>query len=152
MSLSRSTFLMRLLRWRFLVFVSLFAAVFLSVALGRETVRRRAIDAEIRSLQTQVDTLAARNTEISQLQSALQTESFIEREARLKLGLKKPGESMVVIQDQDRARRDTALSPNADDPLDLVIDDASSAPALGNASKWWYYFFDRNAFNHLSDL
>ena len=126
--------------------------ILLGVAFGREMVRRSYIDAQIQALQTEVDTLASSNSRLAELQSALQTESFIEREARLKLGLKKPGESVVVIKDQDKTNMQGTVSTDPSDPLNLVIDDETSSPSLVNATKWWYYFFDRATFNKISDL
>ncbi len=143
----------RLIRSRFLIVVNLSVIIFLGMSLGREWVRSRTIDAEIAALQAQTDDLVTTNQEMLNLQTAMQTESFIEREARLKLGLKKLGETVVVIKDgqNDSLDEDTT---NPTDPLGYVIDEQTDdtsfgADNLANPLKWWYYFFDRNIFNDL---
>jgi hypothetical protein len=117
--------------------------------LSREVIRSRAIGEEIAQLQAKADALAAQNIDLSELRIAMQTESYIEREARLKLGLKKPGETVVVVQDQTQM-----LTRNGDidtnDPLDLVLDDQEMPVAVANPTRWWYYFFDKHAFNKIT--
>ncbi len=145
----KGTFVDRLIRWRLLLVVNLLVIAFLGVSLSREIVRSRAIGSEIEMLQTQADSLLANNIDLSELKTAMQTESYIEREARLKLGLKKPGETVVVIQDQ--VSLDAANPDDPNDPLGLVITDETEAVAVANPSKWWYYFFDKQAFNALAE-
>lgn len=152
MSLSRSSFFHRLIHWRFLILVNIIVIAFLGMAFGRELVRSRAIDSEINEMQTRVDALLARNYELAQLQNALGTESFIEREARLKLGLKKPGESVVVIQDDSSSSENADLGSDPNDPFNLVLDEDASQSPLANPTKWWLYFFDKQAFKKISDL
>lgn len=146
----RETFLARLIRWRLLLVVNILVIAFVGVALSREIVRSRAIGAEIAVLQTQADSLTATNIDLSELKTALQTESYIEREARLKLGLKKPGETVVVIQDETNQQTEAAISdPN--DPLGYVLEDEGTDVVVANPQKWWYYFFDKQAFNALAE-
>lgn len=145
----RGTFFDRLIRWRLLLVVNLLVVAFLGVSLSREVVRSRAIGAEIAQLQAQADELAAQNIDLSELRTAMQTESYIEREARLKLGLKKSGETVVVVQDGQGTGMGEGQTGDASDPLDLVLDDQETAVAVANPTKWWYYFFDKNSFNAL---
>ncbi len=137
------------MRWRLLLVVNLLVIVFLGLSLSREIVRSRAIGSEIAQLQAQADELAAQNIDLSELRTAMQTESYIEREARLKLGMKKPGETVVVVQD-DAAELVDGEIVSANDPLGLILGDAS-VTVVANPTKWWYYFFDKNLFNALSD-
>lgn len=150
MPIPRSPFFERLIRWRFLLVINLVVIALLSVSLGREMIRSQAIDAQIADLQAQADTLAARNIEISELKTALQTESYIEREARLKLGMKKPGESVVVIQEDMAGGEDGEEIADASDPLGLVISDAQASISVANPTKWWYYFFDKESYHAFS--
>jgi cell division protein FtsB len=152
MNPSRSSFIYRLIHWRFLVFVNIFVIIFLGIAFGREAVRSRAIDADIHNLQNRIDTLSTRNYEIAELQNALGTESFIEREARLKLGLKKPGESVVVIHDDLATQDGSTYGSDPNDPLDLVIDEGALPVSFANPTKWWCYFFDKQSYKKISDL
>lgn len=150
MPLPKGTFVERLIRWRLLLVVNVLVIAFLGVSLSREIVRSRAIGSEIEMLQAQADSLLANNIDLSELKTAMQTESYIEREARLKLGMKKPGETVVVIQDEASLNAQEAGSdPN--DPLDYVLEDEGTDVAVANPQKWWYYFFDKQAFNALAE-
>lgn len=147
-----SIFVQRLLRWRFLFVINLLLIIFLGMTLGREFLRTREIRNEIASLQAQANQLAARNISLSELQTAVQTESFIEREARLKLGLKKPGEEVVVVKEigkEGEGTRSEAQTENETDPLGLVLDAQTDQPRVANVTKWWYYFFDKSHYNAL---
>ena len=150
----RQSFILRLIRWRFLIVVNVVIIVFLGLTFGREYFRSREIQSEISKLQTQADTLAARNIALSELQTAIQTESFIEREARLKLGMKKPGEEVVVISGEtgqgSAGQEDQEGQKDKADPLDLVLDNQSELTRIANSTKWWYYFFDKKSFDLIS--
>lgn len=148
----RSTFIQCLIKWRFFFVVNLLLIIFLGMTLGREFLRSREIQKEISALQEQADQLAVRNVTLSQLQTAVQTESFIEREARLKLGLKKPGEEMVVVKEEMENGGITGSDGNAKDeidPLGLVLDKKNESIRVANATKWWYYFFNKSAYSAL---
>jgi len=142
------SFIQRLIRWRYLVVVNLIVVLFLSMSLGREVVRNSTIDAEISALETEAEELTARNIEISELKTAMQTESFIEREARLKLGMKKPGETVVVVQDD--VPQQEQLTDDAYDPLGYVMGMEESREVVANPTKWWYYFFDKTTFDQIN--
>lgn len=151
MTSSRSLFISKLIRWRFLIVVNFLLIVFLGLTLGREFFRAREIQSEINQLQAQANSLAAKNISLTQFQTAMQTESFIEREARLKLGMKKPGEEVVVIREevagQEKTEEDKGgqeKTVNGNDPLDLVLDNQSKIQ-IANPTKWWYYFFGENS-------
>lgn len=148
----RTPFVQRLIRWRFLFAINLLLVSFLGWTLGREYLQNREIRNEIAELQTQADALAARNIQLGELQTAVQTQSFIEREARLKLGMKKPGEAVVVIQQDDSgqgAGGSGQQTQESVDPLGLVLDGETTAPQVANSTKWWYYFFDKSAYRTL---
>lgn len=148
----RTPFVQRLIKWRFFIVLNGLLILFVGFTLGREFLRTHEIQQEIDALQTQANALAARNIALSELQTAVQTESFIEREARLKLGMKKPGEEVVVIQQgQAGGNRQEAEGGaiNASDPLNFVLKKEEDQTRLANASKWWIYFFDKTAFKKL---
>lgn len=152
MPIPKSSFIQRMVRWRFLIVLNIFVIVFLGISFGREIIRNHSIGSEIARLQEQADSLAAKNIEISELKTAIQTESYIEREARLKLGMKKPGETVYVIQEQTQDQSQTATTDDPNDPLGLVIQDSEDAEAVANPTKWWYYFFDKQSYNTFRDL
>ncbi|MBU1705805.1 septum formation initiator family protein, partial [Patescibacteria group bacterium] len=118
---------------------------FLGIIFGREFIRTREIQQDIDLLQNRADELAARNLQIMELSTAFQTESFIEREARLKLGLKRAGEEVVVIQSGNQAIN----QPNTFQDPKLVLAEQELA-AVDNPTKWWYYFFEQHKYEKLT--
>lgn len=97
----------------------------------RELVRNRQIDREIRALHDEAERLHTRNFEVARLQSSLGSREFLEREARLKLGLRKDGEQVVVL----RKAPEIATGPVEDD-----------RPVWSNSKKWFMYFADRESY------
>ncbi len=137
----------RVIRWRYLIVINLIIATALGVSLGREVVRNTTIDAEIAALQADAEELMARNIEMSELKTAMQTESYIEREARLKLGMKKPGEQVVVVQMGESQAQE--FTGDESDPLGMLLTVEDSKIVVANPGKWWYYFFDKQRFSQL---
>ena len=97
----------------------------------RETLRARQIDREIQALKDEADRLRVKNFEISALESSLSSGEFLEREARMKLGLQKAGEQAVVV----RASETHVAAAAAPQP-----------EAWSNPKRWWTYFTDPEAF------
>lgn len=135
----------RFIEFRLLFIINAVVLVALGFSFGREWVRNREIQSEIARLQTEAQSLQARNLQIADLNTAFRTESFIEREARLKLGMKKPGENVVVIQGDGSTpvvatdSVEGTAAEAADPRILLALEDDSEE--LANPSKWWQYFF-----------
>lgn len=96
----------------------------LSISLTRAQLKDRAIRAEIAALQAQATALEKEQEGLTQLMALLQTPQFFEQEARKTLGYVKPGEQVVVIEQQDKQDAHN----KQDKPL-------------SNPKKWWVYFF-----------
>ncbi len=70
------------------------------------------------------DELARRNDELTQKSTQVESENFIEKEAREKLNLQKEGEVVVVL------------------PKDLAVTVSSPSPIpQSNLQQWWKVFF-----------
>ena len=61
----------------------------------------------------------------------IKSDSFAEKEARLKFGLQKPGESVIILNDKNNALGGSESAP----PQQQSENDIS------NAGRWWRYFF-----------
>jgi cell division protein FtsB len=109
-------------------------ALLSGAAFVRETVRARQIDREIAELAQEAERLRVRNFQISALESSLSSGEFLEREARLKLGLQKAGEQAVVVRAPESHVTEAAPRPQAE--------------AWSNTKKWWTYFIDPEAFRN----
>lgn len=131
--------------WRSLTrFGTLFVAgvvvlVFLGLGFGREYLRNREIERNIAELEAQNDELESEQLAALSVIESLSSEYYLEGEARRKRGLASPGEELVVIGGADAAGTDV-----------LVANDATKEAA--NIVRWYYYFFNRRAFDALTTL
>lgn len=126
-----------------------FAACVLLVGVGglavaRQVLRNRDIARDISLLESRARTLEQDNIRIGDLQQALQTESELEKEARLKLGLKKPGEHVAIVQDQ-------TPKPAVFRSLEELTGEGAASAQIraANPVRWWYFFFNRRRYQEL---
>jgi len=111
----------------FLIFcVVIFLAILFSLAKG--TIKNYRVDYEVQDLQKEISNLERQNEEFTQLINYLKSENFIEQEAKLKLGLKKSGENLVVIPQTGAT---------------IPVKEENTNEQLSNPAKWWAYFFKK---------
>jgi len=107
----------------------IFIIIFLGLNLGKEFYRKYQIQKEIDSLKEDIDSLEKNNYKMSQLIEYCKTDVYKETEIRKRLGVKKEGESVVMIK-----------SNSADSELGK-IEEVDNNENLPNYRKWWNYFF-----------
>ena len=139
----------QLFRTRWFYLVNILLIVVVGFSFGREMIRSRDIAKQIQSLQNQSQALQTQHLAIKDLKNAVQTESFVEREARLKLGLKKPGESLVILKNEQT--KNTSESTKNDESLNGETKTLEQK-TLANSTKWWYYFFNKQAYRTTQSL
>ncbi|MFH0907078.1 MAG: septum formation initiator family protein [bacterium] len=122
----------------FLFFIVLILIV-LSVNLGRESYRKYQLTKEIDNFRTEIERLEGRKQQLASLMEYFKDDSYLEREARLKFNLKKPGEKVVVLSE----KLDSNIQENTEvviPPTDrFVSNDAETT----NYWEWWKYFFGK---------
>ncbi len=112
-------------------FCALTLGLLFAFAYVRSYVRDFGIEKEVRALEVKQATLEKNRLELSAMLKKVQNNSFVEAQAREQLGLHKPGEKTVVVQDSA-----SPSSTDANSPKNIVI-------SLSNSQKWWHYFFGR---------
>lgn len=127
MILDRIPFLRRVLESPVTLGVAIVLIIAVSLTLTRELLRRSATQADIARLQSEAVRLEAQRRDLEDLLSFLNSETFVEEEARVKLNLQKPGETVVIVPSS------TASTASAID--------ATVGLAASNPSRWWSYFF-----------
>ncbi|PIR94554.1 hypothetical protein COT97_00755 [Candidatus Falkowbacteria bacterium CG10_big_fil_rev_8_21_14_0_10_39_11] len=113
------------------IFVFVFFLVFFSI---KEYVNKKKLDAEITNLNQEIETLSSQKQEFLQTIDHYNSDFFVEKEARTKLNLKKPGENIVVV------KLDDINSVNSDDSS--KVGDPGSNSSQNNLVLWWNYFFN----------
>ncbi len=97
-------------------------------------------ESDVKELQSRVDELTDKRERLLALQALLQSDFFAEREARLKLGLQKQGEYVVILP----PIKDTGDIAHND--LESRSDSSDQEVSQGetkNTTLWWNYFFTK---------
>ncbi len=119
--------------------ISLICLVGITAGLVREFFGQRQINRQVSDLEQEISQLESENSELGRLITEWSSGRRLEREARQKLGLKKPGEKVVVVN-----RRVAGTSSAEIARKRGVFDRAASAEQnrfFSNFLKWWEYFF-----------
>lgn len=129
----------RLLSSKILLIVSLFILIFFSTNLIKEIINRRDLKGEVSSLQEEINRLESRNQDLSQLIGYFESLDFVEKEARTKLNLRKPGEQIIIVNE------DNELEITNDNPVETITNFTADQIAIStNQERWWNYFFKTN--------
>lgn len=132
----RKNFILRILYdQKFLALAGLLIIILISFPLAKNTSKRYNIAKEVRELEGEINELDLKNKDLRQLITYLESDQFVEEQARLNLGLKKQNEKVVVIKESEVAFSRETLPANR----------AARVPGYDNFSnprKWWNYFFN----------
>lgn len=114
------------------------------VSAVRELYRQNEVKTELHTLETRVAQLNERKTTVSTLLQQLQTSEAIDREARLRLNMQKPGERVYVLRG-DEWERVAKATQVTDSPA--LYTDAPVEVTRSNPQRWFRLFFihDQNA-------
>ena len=99
---------------------------FSSLSLFKELKKRNEKGKEMISKEEEIMKLEEENKRIEEIVSSEGTDFLKEREARLKLGLKKPGENVMIIIKQAEGK---------------TVGTSSQEKTESNLIKWWRRFF-----------
>lgn len=122
--------------------VTFFVALALLAALvssfGRELSRRSEVHDEVARLGREIAALERDNGSLAELIGYMESDTFREREARLKLGLAKPGERTVYIPD---------VSASASGEVRGALADTTETQqsTVSIPAKWWQYLFPHSS-------
>lgn len=104
--------------------------LFFGVSLIRNVVRISKVKKEIRLAEVRVEKLKEQNEELKGRLGEVQSQAFVEKQLRDKLGLAKEGETVLVLPEDEVLRR---LAPDTPDEEETL------PPA--NWEKWYKLFF-----------
>ena len=128
---SRSdTGVLKHLRLKRMLVINIFILSVILYGLVGEYLRSREMNKVIVKLDTQAGTIEEKNGELVRLSGETSSEAILEREARIKLNLMKPGEQVVIVRGligADQVTETTAV--------------AAQTGYLANPLRWWHYFF-----------
>lgn len=118
--------------WIVLIAGALF--ITFSVAIIRELVNGHQVRQQVQRLEHQVATEQGRQAQLQDLIDYLGSPTFQEQEARLKLGLKKSGEQVIVVPVTNSPVAGSTTSTTTE-----TVD--STGQIISRPQRWWNYFF-----------
>ena len=147
----------RLLSPKLLTLIGLVIIVLMSIPVAKNVSQRYEIDEEINDLRNEIKMIESKNTKLTQLIDYLGSDQYVEEQARLNFSLKKPGEEVVIINEDGVLNgNDSKKGLNGDNGV--TIDDSITSDsiynipgpnkekkivAISNPQKWWVYFFKK---------
>ena len=135
MDSKKQSTLNRLLRSKLAIILELVILIGLSIGLGKEVLLKYQVQSEIQELETKISKLEYRNVELGSLINYLESDEYKEEQARLKLGLQKPGESVITVL--GASTKSEIVSAES-----LAYNTNTSDDTKTNPQRWWDYFFN----------
>lgn len=108
--------------------------IVIGVSLTKEIIRKVEIHRQITQLEQQISDLEAHNGQLNDMMAYFNSSNFQEKQAKTKLGLAEPGETMVVLPQADT----TTANQAAADTVAVATSQALNQPIY---LKWQHYFF-----------
>lgn len=127
-------------RSKWLLLVCVTVCVLVAVSFVKELLRSYRINQEIASLQSAIKDLEQHNKSTYDLVQYLKTETYVQEQARLKLGLKEEGEKVIVLQPTQGAT--SAGQGDRSFFLNEVLRDSQEPKS--NPARWLVYFFGQS--------
>lgn len=127
----KSSFGKKLFQGKFLMLSAAVALVFFATGFLRSFLldyQVRKETADLQKIQTQLE---ERKLKLLDKLSEIESDAYAEKEARLRLGMAKPGEEVVIIKDL----------PKANPAEEAVKEKRTGAVTVANPILWWHYFF-----------
>lgn len=125
---------------KFLTLLGLAAIILISFPFAKNTLKQYRINKEISELKKDISDLQNKNVDLKNFVSYLESDQFAEEQARLNLGLKKPGEELMVIK---TAAGDASAGTSSGATIFNIPGYEKIRPEIkqSNPRKWLNYFF-----------
>lgn len=104
---------------------------------ARELYRQNQVKADMTTLQQRVAQLEDRKATVSQLLQQLQTPEAIDRDARLRLNMQRPGERVYILRGSNWEK----MAPDPAGNTPVLYADHPAEPERSNPERWFRYFF-----------
>lgn len=115
---------------KFLALLGLVLIFLISFPLAKNVSKRYKINQEIEEINEEIAEFESKNKDLKQLIIYLESDQFVEEQARLNLGLRKQGEEVTIIKDIS-----SGLAKEIEE------NKLENSRNFSNPEKWWNYFF-----------
>lgn len=127
--------------------VTLVIFVLLMIPLSKNVASRYRINQEIKGLEMEIANTQNKNQDLNKLITYLNSDQFVEQQARENLNLKKEGEEVVVLrglnEETGKEKQADTATPLADKSVFSVpgLEKAQARTEISNPQKWFNYFW-----------
>lgn len=111
---------------KFITLLLIIVIILISIPLSKSITKRYAVNKEIMKLEKEISDLENKNKDFKGMISYLESDQFVEEQARLNLNLKKEGEKVIIIKEET-----LATSTDANGGEESIL----------NLERWVNYFF-----------
>ena len=137
--------------------------LFFAYQTAQVAIKRHQTKQDIQTFEKQVADLQHTKGSLQELNQFLETDFFAEKEARLKLGMQRPGEQVVVLTGKETTGdNNTSNNSSGDGKISSVSSSGTSVvknstqettekprKEKSNPGKWWDYFFATDSKNDI---
>jgi cell division protein FtsL len=123
------------------LFFLLLAFIWLILNLVNIYYRKYKINKDINDLKAQIEKTEKNNQQVSAMLDYLSSQSFLEKQAREKLNMKKPGEEVVIIEPPKEAATTSSEFTAMGGGNGTQENPETVKQEESNFIKWWRYFF-----------
>lgn len=132
----------KILSSKWTMFFLLLGFIWLALKVADVYYKKYKINKEIQNLKNQIGSANKTNQEISNMIDYLSSQSFLEKEAREKLNMKKEGEEVVILEPANENPATTSEPSNAASDSEAKQNLAKAGTKTEpNFLKWWRFFF-----------
>jgi len=126
---------------KFLTLLGLAAIILISLPFAKNTIKQYRINKEISELKKEISELQNKSVDLKKFVSYLESDQFSEEQARLSLGLKKPGEELAVIKMENGGESSGASASSTVFNIP-GYNKKKSPPKQSNPQRWLNYFIN----------
>jgi len=125
---------------KFLAFLGLTIIILISFPIAKNVSQRHKVGDEVRGLEEEIRLSKDKNARLKKLINYLNSDQYVEEQARMNFGMKKPGERAVVVDLPRGAIASAGTDIGGVSSLGGT-DMARPRKTVGNPEKWWRYFW-----------
>lgn len=125
-----------------LALVGLVILILVFFPLAKNIKQRQKIDKEIQELEAEIKSIENKNSGLKEMIEYLESDRFLEEQARLNFGLKKSGENVAVVELEGEKGSASSAELSNQPIFDTAGIRKQKQTELNNPARWWSYFFN----------
>jgi cell division protein FtsL len=131
----------RFLTSKFLLFFLIIVFIWSVIACIKITYKKKQMVKESEELQAEISKIQEENKQLGSIKNILTNPSFLEKEAKRRLNLKREGEEVVIVPEGEINQ---VVKGAENEEVEQIGGNSASVESKEetNLRKWWRYFFE----------